>query len=336
MVEVKEKLCKYLNEVLKVMEVNDSFFLDNLVKLIDINDSFVNFLSYYEFDQVTLENKLTSFDVCMIARDFILNFCPNYLDMFDKLINSGQLDFSFDSEYDDSYFQRINSSISIININREFNYNDVVALIHEFIHYTNGYDKSSINRYVLTEFFSIYFETMCIKYLIDKGINKDEIGYADRLQTTYNKALNMYFYEMILASYYNFGCIDYDMTYKYIGKIKKTGFDDEIIHLLKFFERYKSSKKDDADGKLEEMCSENFCSDYRYIFGTLLAFYAYEYCDVQKIIYLNDHINDYEYSSISIIDILKKIGVDFDNDFLGCCFGSIEDYMNLFNIGLKR
>ena len=66
---------------------------------------------------------------------------------------------------------RKNQVKQIININREFNYNDVRLLVHEFIHYTNG-KHISPNRHYFTEFLSIYFEFYTIDYLLKKGINK--------------------------------------------------------------------------------------------------------------------------------------------------------------------
>lgn len=329
-----KKLCEYLNDVLPIMEFNDGFFLDNLNTLSSINDSLVEFLSHYDLNSKPNNNKLTCKDIYIITRDFIYSACPKYLSLYDKIINNGELDFSFEEEYSGSYFQHINPNLNVININREFSYNDVITLVHEFMHYTNGYKKSSTNRYVLTEFISIYFELLCTKYLIDNGVDKQEIGYCDRLRNTYNNSLNMYFYEMILSSYRNFGCIDYDMTYKYIGKTTKEGFEDEAHHLLEYFEKIES-KCINNNEKIDKY-SDMFRDDYRYIFGTILAFYAYEYCELDDILYLNDHINDDKYENCDLIEILKTIGITYDNEFLGTAFSSIEDYMKLFNIGLKR
>ena len=72
------------------------------------------------------------------------------------MLETGALDFSFNREYDDSCFTHIEEKGQIhnlIDINREFNYNDVLSLVHEFIHFTNGKETVGANWQVLTEFF---------------------------------------------------------------------------------------------------------------------------------------------------------------------------------------
>ena len=114
MKEIYEKINKYLNDICTFLEQDNSFLLDN---------------------------KLTFEDVYLLAREIIETIDFNYLKDFDKLIETGELDFSYDKEYIGSYCHTLikdgKLKIQLININRHFNYDDVVTLIHEFIHYTN-------------------------------------------------------------------------------------------------------------------------------------------------------------------------------------------------------
>ena len=50
-----------------------------------------------------------------------------------------------------------------IDLARTYNYDDVLSLIHEFIHSTNSSKNMGEYRYILTEFFSIYFEILSKK-----------------------------------------------------------------------------------------------------------------------------------------------------------------------------
>ena len=56
-----------------------------------------------------------------------------------------------------------------IDISRTYNYDDVLTLIHEFIHSTNSSKNMGVYRYILTEFFSIYFEMLSQNELLEKG-----------------------------------------------------------------------------------------------------------------------------------------------------------------------
>ena len=177
MKEIYDKLNYYLNEICKYLEKENAFLLENIYAISRLNDEVLKHIEDYRLDNKTKQNKLTFEDVFLLARKIIASIDKSYLESFDNLIKSGELDFSFESAYEDSVcisMHRKNQVKQIININREFNYNDVRLLVHEFIHYTNG-KHISPNRHYFTEFLSIYFEFYTIDYLLKKGINKDEI-----------------------------------------------------------------------------------------------------------------------------------------------------------------
>ena len=173
--EIYNKLNDYLNEICKYLEVQDSFLIDNLHILAGLNDKMLMFLNNYNFDNKVITNKLTFEDVFNLAREIIEQIDASYLDSFDNLIKTGELDFSYENKYYGShyqYFYNDNREVvgKLININREFSYDDVLTLVHEFIHYTNG-DKITNNRYYLTEFLSIIYRKFHLRYLILSLLN---------------------------------------------------------------------------------------------------------------------------------------------------------------------
>ena len=302
MEEIYNKLNFYLNDICNYLEKENSFLLDNILSIAKLNDTFLEYIEQDSFDNKTIKNNLTFDDVYLLTREIIEQIDKNYLKEFDNLIQSGELDFSFNNDYDDSYcisMYRKNEVKQIININRDFNYNDVRVLIHEFIHYTNG-KKYSINRKYLTEFLSIYFEFYAIDYLLAKGINKEEIDYFHRIKSTKEHSNIFNRYEIVLLAFIKFGNLDENtvsLLQKYLLNIKKEAFEKECTILYKnlyIAEERNRTKIEKNPEILGCVLSEEFItSNYRYILGTLLAFYAHEYSAFQDIVYLNNHIHEY-------------------------------------------
>ena len=335
MKEETKKLNQYLNDAFKYLEEHYDPLLWNLIYICRINDRYRDILDKYDLNNTSIENNLTYADVISIARDIINSINPKYLPDFDNLLNSGQLDFSYENEYCGSHFyhDRIHNEI---NINRSFNYNDVRVLVHEFFHYTNGKDGTSFNNNLLTEFFSIYFEIYAIEYLLESGIDKSEIDYKARLRWNYNTCNAFYEYEIPLLAYYNFGSIDeksYGMLTSYFlsDEYKEESFNEECKNLLEYFkgieEKYK--KENFTVDYDEEEIGYRYCGLFidwfKYVLGTLLAFYAKDNCKIDDIIYMNDHIND---ENIGFYECLDKMGINMeDNELEDRIFDSIETYL---------
>ena len=341
--EEYRQLNYYLNEACLYLEKQDSFFVDNIVDICIINDRYNSTFQNYDFENITIENYLTFQDVYDLAREIIKSINIDYLEDFDKLIKNGELDFGYEREYEDSSFYHVeinNDIYNYININREFNYSDVCSLIHEFIHYTNGKNKTSIKRRILTEFLSIYFENYAIDYLIEKGIPKEEIDYKIRLKSTFARTYNFYAYESPFICFIEFGDISdksYEMLKEYYCPIEKDTFDKECHNLLKYFQ----NKDKDLNRKIQNdkidiiTLRKEYGIDYsihcRYLLGTIFAFYARKHCNMKDIICLNEHINNDD--NKDIIDCLEDIGIYVDDDeFLDAAFESIIDYINNYDI----
>lgn len=321
-----KKLNCYLNTAFPLLEYEDQFLINN-VSNIDVS---ISDLQYYlkdlEIDSDIKENNLTFQDVFLIARDIIASINPIYLKEYDNLIDSGQLDFSYNYDYSDSecvYFS--NSKMRIININRDFNYYDVVMLIHEFIHYTNMQTENNINEYLLTEFISIYFEIYAQKYLIDKGVPTNEISLYRRLQSTFNHSQQFQKYSPVLFAFSTFGNFaedSIDFINKHFYPMSSDEFNKSCKYVLDKFKQIENKYRMDIkyeknfdNTEFAYKLSEPFKYNYRYILGAMLAFYAIEYCDINDILYLNDNINKDECMNMDPILLLKKIKIDINDEF---------------------
>lgn len=324
-----QKLNYYLNGCFKKLEENDSFLLRNIHPLGKLSDNYILLTDNYQLDYYAEENNLTFNDVYLLAREIIESIDNSYLKYYDKMLDNGQLDFSYDFEYPTSQFcWNYDNDTRLININRTFNYIDVTTLIHEFIHYMNTIDMPlSKNRYLLSEAISIYFEEYAKLYLLNKGVSKEELFFNKRIIYTKKAASNFNWYSLIFLAYEKYGNIDentYQLLNKYICKITKEEFDEECSKALSFCEKihkeyeleYKTNSNainmDDFEEKLFKHLITFVNEAYRYIFGTYIAYYALEHSTKEKMTYLCNHINEYPYSMMNVFDILEAADIDVD------------------------
>lgn len=340
--EIYNKLNYYLNEICKYLEKNNSFLLQNMESIFKLNDAFLQHIKNYSLEYQTIQNNLTYEDVYLLAREVIEHIDKGYLKSFDNLIQSGELDFSFENDYDNSEcisrYKNDQVIKQIVNINREFNYSDVIVLVHEFIHYTNS-KKHSINRHYFSEFLSIYFELYTIDYLLKKGINKEEIDFLFRIKNIKRQSAILFQYEIVLLAYVKFGNLEDNtilLLQQYFLDIKKETFEIECSTLyenLCVIEKRHKEEINENPKKLGFILSDEFIThNYRYILGTFLAIYAKTYANFNDIVYLNNHIN--EYDDKSVYEICLRIGIDLkDKNFCQKLFIALDDYIKgmLFN-----
>ncbi len=339
--EQYQKLNRYLNDCFQALEVNDSFFLRNLKYICYISDCFIEKVGPLQLEDQSIQNHLSFQDVYLLAREMIEYINPSYLKQFDTILNDGTLDFGYEHEYYDSYYT-FNSDIeqSEININREFHYGDVPALIHEFFHLLNGNVKDkSIYRYLFTEFISIYFEIQTISYLMDiKQIPKEEINVYDRILTTLKscKIVNRYimpfiFYEELGEVHpKNIALLQHEFSIpekQYVQCCK-----DLLQHFERWDHEYNQSHLQDesVDYQSRNDYFAQFFHEYRYILGTLLAFYATQHISIPTMIAFNDQINAFKCTNI--IDLLKQqLGIDMNVErFSDVCFTSMDAFIKKY------
>ncbi len=341
--EQYQKLNEYMNNCFQGLEKCDSFYLRNISSIAYLSQSFKNEIGPFLLKNNAIQNHLSFQDIYALAREVIETIHPKYLEQFDTIIESGVLDFSYDHEYTDSHFIFLCQLEQCeINLNREFNYNDVVILIHEFFHLLNGTKKKfSKNQYLVTEFISIYFETFAVKYLIDvKHIPPTEICAYDRLLSTLHACNIVDNYSIPFAMYEWLGEVhpkNLPFISRYVS-ISEKEFSDMSEQLLQMFEQKNQEYCDkyrivtNIENRNHYLAKE--FRQYRYILGTLLAFYAQAHVNIQSMVSFNDHIN--EFQSIGISQLMQeqlKIDIN-EKTFSNECLLSILTFLDQY--GEKR
>lgn len=327
-----QKLNRYFNDVFLMLEKKDSYLLHNIRKFVFASESYAEFADDVNFEEEAPSTYLTFEEVYALGREIIASICPCYLEEYNQILANGILNFDYENEYDGSYcYCNCYKQEFEVNINRRFSYRDIIVLIHEFMHYTNGKKIRSENRHLLTEFISIYFETKAVIYLIEeKQIFPNEVLWNERLKLTRKDANAFNWYSFPLTMYVQFGKIDSNSGPKLIHYLSPYTTNKEIFtkECMNFLN--KMEKLEDAYYKEypeEKRNSENwidyihrytsYAEHYHYILGTILAFYALEHCNVVDMIKLNNIISsysdeDYE-EEYGMENLLYGIGIDVNH-----------------------
>ena len=342
--EVYTKLNYYLNEMCLYLQEKDSFFLDNINNISILNDKFNDLIYEYNLDYEVKNNNLTFLDVYNLAREIIASIDESYLPIYDKLITSGELDFSYEGKYEGSCFQikvNKNNTQKLINIARKFSYQDVVTLVHEFIHYIS-YQENNIIEYYLCEFLAIYFETYAVNYLIKKGIPKEEIDYLKRFKILKRDSDRIYRYEVIFLVYTTFGNLSdtsYSLLKQFYMNMSKDYFEKECKNFYKILEVIKEKHKDELQDNpklLGEILSEEFMAlDYRYVLGTILAIYVLEYGNMKDMVYLTNNLDKFKDKSLR--EVCSSIGIDLnDPEFNNKALTALNNYLTSYQVSKTR
>ncbi len=363
-----KRLNDYLNDTFIYLSGHDGFFIQNMRSIFIFNNMLYGKLKDIELEHKFHENNLTFEDVFELARNEIEKINSNYLKEFDKLIDSGRLGLFKQEENinikEVDYYEKLsevenneeeirndsvcsyNNGDYFIDLARTHNYNDVLMLIHEFIHSTNSSKNMGEYRYILTEFFSIYFEMLSQKDLLENGINTSELDIFDRIKDTGMISKKIVKYDLAFMAYNLFGNVkedSYEDLEKYhIVSSTKEEFESVCINLLKYFDYqkivYNNENKEFNLYDYRKCISSLFSSGYRYLFGTLFACYLLENGNKDKVVWLNDHINDEEIKNMNFIDVLKIIGIDLTDENINkkLVDGAQNYYENLNKYSVKE
>ena len=109
-----------------------------------------------------------------------------------------------------------------------------------------------------------------------------------------------------------------DLEKYHIVSSTKEEFESVCINLLKYFDYQKieyNNKNEEFNLHDYRKCiSILFSSGYRYLLGTLFSCYLLENGNKDKIVWLNDHINDEKMKNMNLIDVLKMIDIDLTDE----------------------
>ena len=363
-----KRLNDYLNDAFIYLSEYDGFLIYNMHTIFRLNSMLYEKLKNIDLKHKFHENNLTFEDIFIIARNEIEKINPNYLEKFDELIDSGRLEFflkeknitikesndykklsEIENSEEDIRYDSVCSYTEddyFIDIARTYNYDDVLMLIHEFIHSTNASENIGEYRYILTEFFSIYFEMYAQRNILESGINPSELDIFDRIKDTGKISKEIVKYDLAFMAYNLFGNVkedSYEDLEKYhIVSSTKEEFESVCINLLKYFDYqkivYNNENKEFNLYNYRKHISKLFSSGYRYLFGTLFACYLLENGNKDKIVWLNDHINDEEIKNMNFIDVLKIIGIDLTDENINkkLVDGAQNYYENLSKYSVKE
>ena len=320
----KEELLK-LKEYMEQIDLylsNYRLIYDNLRSIAKLNDSAFKALSKIDGKMQVKQNHLTFMDIYNITRKIIAKIDPVYLTDYDNLLSSGELEFYYDEEsIEGSYFKyKRKEKNKEINIKRQFNYSDVIDLVHEFMHYANCPIEKNACWEQLSEFFSIYFELYATKYLIEeKKIPKDEINSLCRINNWKVNTKGLYRLELPLISYCYFNDFNLDYMNRYIIKYPKEQFEYEASVLLKSFKVMNNQEVEPQ---------KIVFSTFEYGLGNTLAFYSLFNVDKNHILKFYKEVAYAENSELSLEELLDKYHINYQN-ILTNIGKSANDYMAL-------
>lgn len=110
---------------------------------------------------------------------------------------------------------------------------------------------------------------------------------------------------------------------KEILNIKDKIFEKECLDILNKIE--KTEKTTLSNENVYDKIVNYFAIHYKYIVGTLLAYYALNYCKFEDIVKLNEKINSDEYKNMSIQEILETIGINLNDNFISKAIQCIKN-----------
>ena len=344
MEEIYTKLNYYLNEICVYLKDKDLFFLDNVNRIVFLNDNFNDLIYEYNLDYEAKKNDLTFLDVYNLAREIVGSIDENYLPIYDKIISNGELDFGYEDDYEGSLFRPVANGKDIrkiINIKRKFNYHDVVVLVHEFMHYISFRDNNIMFHY-LSEFLAIYFETYAINYLINKGISKEEVDYLARFKSFKTSTDKLFQYEVIFLVYTEFGNLSassFELLKNFYINMKQEDFEKDCKNFYEMLEKIKEQNKFELQDNPNDLgkifCKEFLFDDYRYILGTIFAIYALEYGNMEDMVYLNNHLEQFKDKSIP--ETCLAVGIDLDDpEFENKAMTAFSKYLSSLGVSKSR
>lgn len=196
-----------------------------------------------------------------------------YYDEFYNLKQSGAIEIDNLGKTRGSY---LSADGKKINFKYTGSYFDIATLIHEFVHYLNRLtckNKSPFNRQYFGETMAISFELYAQKCLATMGIPEELVGLNIR-----------YDFEKMMVNYYK-----------------------NTLDKLKMIWNVKLSKTSEVSQEEIDL-SRKIGSHFQHLLGFVLGYYVINNFSLKDIIYLNNHINDFE----SPKDIFKYLKIDLE------------------------
>ena len=94
-----EKLNEYFKDIYTYLQKKNPYLLNNICKITTLSGTVLNLLRDFNFDVNMRENNLSIQDVESMARAIIEKLNKDYLESFDKLVESKELRFSDNEKF---------------------------------------------------------------------------------------------------------------------------------------------------------------------------------------------------------------------------------------------
>lgn len=278
----------YLNEFCKSHD--DEIYTDNITNFLNLSYSileavvnkdvysnarfFSNKKLLASLPSTNLEHPLSGIEVLNLCNNFIVKYLSNgTINLKDSKENlsSGEEASNNYSIYkiDNSQLQRE------IDITLDYNYHDPVAIIHEFIHQLNLDENYALEnkkepaiRTLFTEGVSIYYETLMLRFMEEKGYDKKELAKVehDRISNLFLHA-NQASQQLIFVR-----------DYLYFGNIKDSSLEEAKRRNMITFPSLNIYQSISSMLALhiskESPANYDFFSSLYYVLGTSIAYWA--------------------------------------------------------------
>ena len=195
--ELLQDQVRYLTEVSEYKQ-QDNFEIDNIDELLKQTTQEMLSINLNDQENVKMPS-LTEKELDNLIVEFLIKIDPSlkWLKEYEEMKKNNQIK-------PGEAWNCANEDQWVINTKLTHTIEDFRCFIHEFIHYiTVKNQKEEVLPIATKEFPSIYFETLAIKFLEEKGYSKDVINYMlnERNEWTEENVYNLYLMLGLLSNY---------------------------------------------------------------------------------------------------------------------------------------
>lgn len=269
---------------------------------INMSATNINWLGENLFDQdIAYDNYqdyIGSVELIDLTRLIISSLGSDYLQKFETCLIDGTISF-YDADIDSYSYTRFEHNHFDINIDRNYNIEDVMKLVHEFFHFIHieqFEDKlEDENCYVYTELFALIGEIYAVLYLYKNNIYKNDVcNYLKKfIKIMYYYARNSLIQGFIMHVYDTSRSFDNKALEDYFDL---TGIPESFTVLFEL---------------IDEVDNFDFHEKDPYILGFLPAYLIVQFMIndeyfISKFKYCINHINNY----VEIEELFSYFNID--------------------------
>jgi len=287
---------------------DEDIYLENVLCDTLLTSGNPNDLNIKYNDQVyECKNKISKEKALEMCREFLENIDHKYTLTFEKLIKNNKIQFIKTKDfYENSYFD-FTGEEEFIKVYLLGNINDVLTILHEFMHYTNSMLATEVTSYY-TEAFSNFIELLAVDYIIENHpkYEKDALKIKRSIFVSiYEKNIETKIViELLKKKIKGLNLSSYDI-FELVKDINV--FCDNLNLIEEALEQTLDSLYDDSE--------KEYISSTRDTIGLVLGCYMYQLSKNKKlykeIFGLNDNLNKFYYD-----EVLTYLGLDIKDGFM--------------------